>query len=264
MNSKKVIICKPTNFEVDFQVNPKLDKKLKIDKTKVFGEYMGLRNILKELGFEVIEINQEPNMPNMVYVGDWGFLYEDTFFVAKFKKTPRRKESKYAKNLIESMGYKTTTSPDRDYFSGADLFQTEDKYYFGWGKRAAVKSQDHLEKFLDTTLIDFKITDHIYNHLNKCLGPIDDNNVVYYPDAFNMIEHAKVCYHFPNPIAISDEDAKLYATSFIKINEKILVPKGISEELRTSLLGLGLDIIELKVDEYVKGGQGLKSLCLFL
>ena len=26
MNSKKVIICKPTNFEVDFQVNPKLDK----------------------------------------------------------------------------------------------------------------------------------------------------------------------------------------------------------------------------------------------
>jgi N-dimethylarginine dimethylaminohydrolase len=79
-----------------------------------------------------------------------------------------------------------------------------------------------------------------------------------------MIEHAKVCYHFPNPIAISDEDAKLYATSFIRIENNILVPKGISEELRTSLLGLGLNIIEIKVDEFVKGGQGLRSLCLFL
>lgn len=260
----KVIICKPTNFEVDFQVNPKLDRRLKIDKTKVFGEYIALRQTLKDLGLEVIEINQVPNLLSMVYLGDWGFLHGDTFYVAKFKKTPRRKESRYASRLLVKMGYKVTTSPDRDYFSGADLSKTKEKYYFGWGKRTAVKSQDHLEKFLNTTLIDFKITDHIYNHLNKCLGPIDDHNVVYYPDAFNMIEHAKVCYHFPNPIAISDEDAKLYATSFIKIDDKVIVPKGISEELRTSLLGLGLDIIELKVDEYVKGGQGLKSLCLFL
>lgn len=260
----KAIICKPTNFEVDFQVNPKLDKRLKIDKTKVYGEYIVLRQTLKDLGFEVMEINQEPNLPSMVYVGDWGFLHEDIFFVAKFKKTPRRKESKIARKLFESMGYKVTTTPDRDYFSGADLIKSKDKFYFGWGKRSAVKSQDHLEKFLNTTLIDFKITDHIYNHLNKCLCPIDDNNVVYYPEAFNMIEHAKVCYHFPNPIAITDEDAKLYATSFIRVNDKILLPKGISEELRTSILGLGLDIIELKIDEYVKGGQGLKSLCLFL
>lgn len=260
----KVIICRPTYFEIDFAVNPTLDRNLKIDKEKVSNEYESLYSTLDELDFDIIEIEQDPDMPNMVYVGDWGFVHDEVFFLAKFKKTPRRIESKFASRLLQRMGYRIETTPNRDYFSGADLIKTGDNYYFGWGKRTAVKSQAHLEKFLDKTLIDFKVTDHIYNHLNKCLGPVDDKNVVYYPDAFNMIEHAKVCYHFPNPIDISEEDAKLYATSFIRLGDKILMPKGISEDLRTSLLGLGLEIVEVEVNEYVKGGQGLRSLCLFI
>lgn len=260
----KVYICKPTYFKIDFQVNPALDRKSVINKGKLRAEYLGLKKALENLGLEVVELKQRLDMPSMVYLGDWGFLKDDTFFLAKFKPTPRRKESKYAAMLLKDWGYKVATTPGRDYFSAADLFKTKERYYFGWGKRTAVKTQTHLENFLDTTLIDFKITDHFFNHLDKCLGPLDHNNVIYYPDAFNMIEHAKVCYHFTNPIAISDEDARLFATSFIKIDNNILVPDGISTDLETVLLGLGLNIIKVKVDEYIKGGQGLKSLCLFI
>lgn len=258
----KALVVKPEYFTIDYKVNYSLEKGLIIDHNKLFSQYDEFIKVLDKLGLEIIEIKQRENMPSMVYCRDWGFVHEDTFFQAKFKPQPRRRESKLAGEIFSEMGYKVTTPPDRDYFNGADFILSDDKFFFGWGKRSAIKSKDFLEQELGEEVIDFKITDHKYDHLDKCLGPIDDHSVIYYLNVLSMIEQAKVYYYFVNPIPISEKDSLLYATSFIRIDDKILFPLGISDYLKEEIKRLDFDIIEIDISEYLKAGQGMRSLAL--
>lgn len=260
----RALVVKPDYFEIDYKVNYRLEKGLKIDRKKLFKQYDNLLSQLSKFGVSITEIEQQKNMPSMVYCRDWGFVNEDkTFFLAKFKPQPRRRESKFARKIFEGLGYEVITPPDRDYYTFADLYIVEDKYYFGWGKRSAIKSKDFLEKHLKTELIDFKVIDHHYDHLDKCLGPIDNNSVLYYLEALSMIEQARVCYHFQNSIPITEQDASVYATSFIRIEDIILMPVGVSDYLKEEIRRLDVELVEIDVSEYLKAGQGLRSLALF-
>lgn len=258
----KALVVRPDYFEIDYRVNYRLEVGLIIDRKKLFAQYDQLTKTLTKLGVEIIEIRQVETMPSMVYCRDWGFVHDKTFFLAKFKPQPRRKESKFARAAFEVLGFEVLTPPDRDYFNGADFYAIDDKYYFGWGKRSAIKSKDFLEKHLQAEVMDFRIYDHQYDHLDKCIGPVDNNNALYYLEALSMIEQARVCYRFANPFPITEQDAEVYATAFIRIEDKILMPLGISDYLRTELENLDLKVIEIDISEYLKAGQGLRSLAL--
>ncbi len=260
----KALVVRPDYFEIDYKVNYWLPKNITIDRKKLFRQYDNLLKHLQKYKIEIRELKQIPEMPSMVYCRDWGFVDQDrTFFLAKFKPQPRRKESKFARKLFSEMSYKVLTPPDRDYYSVADLIVSEGKYYFGWGKRSAVKSKDFFEKHLKTEIVDFRISDHRFDHLDKCVGPIDSNSSLYYLEALSMIEQARICYHFPNVIPIGEQDAEVYATSFIKLENTLLMPEGISNYLKEEISRLGMEITELDISEYLKGGQGLRSLVLF-
>lgn len=260
----KAVVVRPDYFEIDHKVNQGLKKSFKINRERLFSQYDGFTQLLTNLGVEVIEIKQDINSVSMVFCGDWGFFKDNTFFLAKFKPQPRRKESKLARVFLENMGYKVITPPDRDYFTGADFYTIDGKYYFGCGRRSAIKTKEFLEKNLKDDVIDFKIEDIRHNQLDKCLGPIDGNTALYYLEALFMIEQARVCYHFLNPIPITEQDAKVYATAFIRIENNIIMPVGISDYLKEELKRLDLKIIEVDISEYLKAGQGLRSLALFL
>lgn len=257
----KVLLCKPQFLNITNDINPRANVQ-SVNITKLQSEFEALKEVFTKLGVEVIEIEQREDLPGMIYAGDWGFVKGRQFVESKFKPSARRKESKIISNIFEKMGYQVLSRLGRDYLEGSDLVQIDDHFYFGWGKRSAKKSQDYLEGVFATQLTEFKITHNTYFHLTDCICPLTTSSALYYPQSLTMIEQAKVCFHFSNPIAVETVDAEIYACNSLKIKDKVLVDIRATKSLESKLKGIGLDVIRVDFEEYSKLGTGIRSACL--
>ena len=257
----KGIVVKPTHFKVDTRLAKYLPE-LPIDKKKLYKQYDQFCKTLSNFGIDLIEINQRPELYSMVYCRDWGFVKDNVFYQGRIRNKYRTEEQNMAGKKFFEKGVEGRKTKHKMFIDGSNYIENNGNIYFGWGKRAAIKSLYFLEKHIGEGIIDFKITNEKFNTLDMCVGPLDDTSALYYMEGMNMVEQAKVCYHFSNPIPINEEDAEIYATSFIHLGEKILLSKGVSEYLKTKVRAAGHDFLELDISEYLKGGQGLRSLCL--
>lgn len=257
----KVLLCKPQFLNISLDINPRTNVK-NINLLELQSEYESLKKIFINLGVEIIEIEQKEELPGMIYAGDWGFVKDGKFIESKFKPSARRKESKIISKIFEDMGYHVLSRLGRDYFEGSDLVQMDGNFFFGWGKRSAKKTQDYLEGVFGTQLTEFKITHNKYFHLTDCICPLTSNSALYYPQSLTMIEQAKVCFHFSNPMAVETIDAEIYACNSLKIEDKIIVDDRVTQNLESRLKGIGLEVIRVKFKEYSKLGTGIRSVCL--
>ena len=175
------------------------------------------------------------------------------FIESKFKPSARRKESKIVSKVFEDMGYQVLSRLGRDYFEGSDLVRIDDNFYFGWGKRSAKKTQDYLEGVFATHVTEFKITHNTYFHLTDCICPLTTSSALYYPQSLTMIEQAKVCFHFSNPMAVETVDAEIYACNSLKIEDKILIDNRATKNLESRLRGIGLEVVRIKLSLITPG-----------
>lgn len=258
----KVLLCKPTHFRIDYSINPWMVPGIKIDKSKLLEEYSGLKQTYEALGVEVLEIEQQAEYPDMVYTSDWGFVHGDKFILSKFKNKERKGEQKIAKKFFTGLGYEIVTWTGRDYFEGGDLLARKDKLYFGWGKRSSENTIPKLEELTSKEVVSFRITDPYYYHLDTCVMPLDDNNVIYFPDALTMIEQAKISYHFSNPIPITEEDARNFACNLVLIDDNVIINDTVSKDLEVKLQTLGYKVHRTPSQEYIKGGGSIRCISL--
>lgn len=257
----KVLLCKPQFLNITSDINPRANIQT-INFPELLIEYEALKKVFNKLEVEVIEVEQKKELPGMIYAGDWGFVKGKKFVESKFKPSARRKESKLISKIFEEMGYTVLSRLGRDYLEGSDLVYIDGNFYFGWGKRSAKKSQDYLEGVFNALLTEFKITHNTYFHLTDCICPLTTSSALYYPQSLTMIEQAKVCFHFSNPMAIETVDAEIYACNSLKIEDNIIIDNRVSVNLEGKLKGIGLEVIRVKFDEYSKLGTGIRSVCL--
>lgn len=261
--NKKVLLCPPDHYDIEYEINPWMDVKNKVDKKKAKNEYQQLKETYKELGCEVLELFQEPGLPDMVYAANWGFPKGNVFIRSNFRFPQRRKEAKVAQKFLENLGYKTDLLPDGIYFEGqGDLLTVGDKYFLGWGKRSDPKAIQYLKKYLGENLLDFELRDPYFYHLDMSLAPLDYDTVVINPKSFKKEDLKKIYKSFKNVIETEDRDNKVMACNLVPVDHTLVVGKGISDDLKKDFDKHGFDFLEVPMDEYRKGGGSVKCLTL--
>ncbi len=70
---KKVLLCPPDFYDIEYEINPWMHVENKVDKRKVFEEYKNLKKIYQSLGLEVLGIPPVKGLPDMVYAANIGF-----------------------------------------------------------------------------------------------------------------------------------------------------------------------------------------------
>jgi len=89
----KFLMCPPDYFNIDYSINPWMDKNNKAtdDKTK---QWESLKNKFLELNVDLKFVKPQKGWPDMVYV-DVGVLYKNIFIPSNFKYPERQGERKY-------------------------------------------------------------------------------------------------------------------------------------------------------------------------
>jgi N-dimethylarginine dimethylaminohydrolase len=260
---KKILLCSPTFYDIEYEINPWMHIENKVDKKKVMDEYRQLRAAYKSLGASVLEINPVKGLPDMVYAANLGFPFGNKFALSNFRYPQRKEEAKYAREFFEKKGFEIVNFPDKIYFEGqGDLLTTGGKYFLGWGKRSSREAKDILSKMLKINLIDFELIDPYFYHLDMSLGPLNKETVLMKPESFTKEGIAKIKREFKNVIEVSKEDNKFMACNLVVVNKNVVIGQGISGKLKKSIEEYGFKVVEVPMDEYRKGGGSIKCLTL--
>ncbi|MCL5438998.1 MAG: arginine deiminase-related protein [Patescibacteria group bacterium] len=256
---KKILLCPPDFYDIEYEINPWMNTNNKVDKERVRDEYEQLKEVYLKLGAEVLEIPAEPGLPDMVYAANFGFPKGNTFIKSNFRFLQRRPEADFAAKFLEAKGFMTYSLPQNVFFEGqGDLLKINGKYFFGWGKRSSFSAKKYLAEKLTGEILDFKLNDPYFYHLDMSLGPLDKNTLVINPRSFLKKDLEKLYKNFKNIIETSIDDNKMMACNLVVVGHTVVIGKGISGQLKKDIEKYGFEVREVQMDEYRKGGGSVK------
>jgi N-dimethylarginine dimethylaminohydrolase len=264
MPKKKVLICPPTYYDIRYSINPWMKVGEAIDRDKLQRTYEEIKRIYQNLGVEIHEITPDPELPDMCYSANYGLIKDNIFIPSNFRFPERAREAAIAaKYFQEKFGFEIKKLPENIYFEGqAELLPTDGIYFFGWGKRSSQEAKTYLEELLKKPIIDVHLIDPYYYHLDTCFVALSEDVALVNPKAFSPEDLEKIKSKFQKVVFTNAIDNKIMACNLVKIEKNLIIAKGLSDELKTKLLGLGYTLHEIDMSEYLKGGGSIKCITL--
>ena len=232
-----------------------------VDKFRAFRQWNQLRQLYRSLGLSVHTMKQSEDLPDMVFAANFGFVLNNTFIKSNYKYDERKKEAEYGKRFFKEKGFGIYELPADVVFEGqGDLLKVGNTYFFGWGKRSDQKAKKYLEKVLGTKVIDLELVNPYFYHLDTCFAPLDETTVAINPFSFNADGLKKIHQHFPNVILVGKDDNNVLACNLVVIEKTVITSQGVTKEFKDNLAAYSFSIKEVPMDQFLKGGGGVKCL----
>lgn len=260
---KKFLLCPPTYFNIEYEINPWMHIENKVTPNSVNEEYTLLKQTYLELSVQILEIPPQKGLPDMVYTANLGFAKDNIFIVANFKFPQRQKESIYSEQFFSKLGFEIKKLPPEIPWEGeGDFLKAGNKYFMGHGKRSSLKAKDYLSEILQGQVVPLKLIDPYFYHLDMCFFPLDANTVTINPRSFEPEGVETIRQHFKTVIETSPEDNQTMACNAEIVGNTIVVAESLSQELKDKYGALGYKTKELPMYQYIKGGGSIKCLSL--
>ena len=258
-----ILLCPPKYYQIEYEINPWMDVKNRVDVNRALEQYENLKSIYKKIGLIVEEIEPQKGLPDMVYAANHGFVIDDIFIKSNFRYKERRKEADFAEEYFTKKDFKIKKLPENISFEGqGDLFYRDNKFFCGYGKRSDKEAIPYLEKILGEKVISIAVNDPYYYHLDTCFAPLGNAIAIINPASFAKDDVIKIRKNFKKVIETGREDNKVLCCNLVSAKGVVIIGRGISNELKKELSSSGFEVIEVPTDEFLKGGGSIKCLTL--
>lgn len=164
------------------QLNATVHKLGKYNLDVAFTQFMKLYNLIISNGGLIYLLPSEQELQDLPYTANLGcylpHLKDPTIIISNFKSEPRQGEEKIGIKFLESMRYKTFSSP---YFweGEADLKWVKDNLYIGGhGIRTDIKSYFWMSDRFDMDIVHIKMADERLYHFDCMFFPISDTKAL--------------------------------------------------------------------------------------
>jgi N-dimethylarginine dimethylaminohydrolase len=101
----KILMCPPDHFTIDYEINPWMagqEGSLDIELAK--RQWCELRDSISAYA-DVVEMNPEPDLPDMVFTANAGAVYGNKAVASHFMPHERRPEERYFKSWVREKGF---------------------------------------------------------------------------------------------------------------------------------------------------------------
>lgn len=254
-------MCPPPYFQIEYEINPWMHISQRADKRMAIFQWNSLCDVLKQ--FVNVELIQaSPGLPDMCFSANAGVVLDNKTFVrSNFKFVERIGEQDFYSHWFKTHNYEVKTiNKDLQFEGEGDLLSAGDLFVMGHGFRTCFDSIEALEKCIGKKIVSLELVDPYFYHLDTCFLPLQDNLVVYYPKAFAPHESDKIEDLF-STIKIGYGDAMNFVCNAVVIGKTIIL-HSISKRLKSKLLDLGYNTIEIDLSEFHKAGGSAKCLVL--
>lgn len=265
MTPKKILMCKPEYFEVNYSGNEFMKSNVNnVDKEKAMNEWNNLKNVYEELGFEVNLITPVDGLVDMVFTANQSLPFIDknnnkAVFLSKMKNEQRKNEVKYFKIFYEKLNYNIfELPPEIEYFEsmGDCVIEYGRNILFGgYGFRTQEMTYDIISNYTNFKVVKLKLINPILYHLDTCFSILNSKTAVVAKSAFSSEDLKKIESNFENIIfAEEDENLKFFICNcHCPDGKNVIVQKG-SNKFKEDIKKSGFNLIEVETGEFMKSG----------
>ncbi len=262
------LMCPPEWYGVDYVINPWMAGNVhRSSRDLAFAQWKGIHNVLRGVA-DVRLLHPEPNCPDMVFLSHGALVNHGVAAVSSFTHPQRRAESSHLAKWFEAHGFILWNTPRETAFEGeGDVTFNENGNHL-WaahGVRTCRRAHRHIADAWHTPVTSLHLVDPRFYHLDTCFTPLYGGFLLYYPTAFDNASNAAIEAVYPanKRIAVSEADATHMACCALNIGRTVFTGE-LSSVLAQQLFDAGLDVVQLELSEFIKGGGGAKSLALRL
>jgi len=256
---KRVLLCRPTYFKVDYVINPQMQP-YSVNPEVALKQWEKLVELLKSLGIKVDIIEQEKDVPDMVFAADQGIVKNGAIILANFRYRQRQKERVYYREWFRKHGFKLRALSNVFPFEGGDTQFFNGMLFVGTSFRASVASCEELAQKLEVDVIPLRLVDPYFYHLDMGFLPINNDTAFYYPPAFSESSQNLLKRFVPNLYELSEKAVHAYAANAFVSGKDIIIAAGTSDDYRKDLQKIGMNIHEIDTSEFKKAGGGIHCL----
>ncbi len=262
----RILMCAPQHYEVDYVINPWMEGNIhRSSRDRAQDQWGRLHTILKDHAtVELVE--PQPGWPDMVFTANAGLVLGDAVVLSRFFHPERQGEEPYFQQWFADQGYTVKTLPKSLPFEGAGdalLDRGGEWLWAGYGFRSELDSHPYLAQWLDVEVLSLRLIDRRFYHLDTCLCPLTNGDLLYYPPAFDTYSNHLIERRIPaaKRIPVNEVDAVNFACNAVNIDQTIVLNSA-SDTLKQTLGARGFTVVETPLTEFLKAGGAAKCLTL--
>lgn len=256
-------MCRPSHFEVSYSINPWMHPEKPVDNSLAVSQWEGLRDLYRELGHTVVEIDPLPGLPDMVFAANGATVVDGKVFGARFRHAERTAEGPAYLSWFQQQGYEDILWPEFINEGEGDILTVGRRLLAGTGFRTDPRSHFEAQEFFGLPVTSLKLVNPDYYHLDTAIAVLSDDEVMYYPPAFSEGSRSVLREMFPDAILATDEDAAVFGLNALSDGLHVLLPKA-ATGLQARLRERGFEPIGVDLAELLKAGGSVKCCTLEL
>jgi N-dimethylarginine dimethylaminohydrolase len=262
------LMCPPHLYDVDYVINPWMAGNVHASSlARAAEQWQHLYDALTTIA-DVRLIQPQPGSPDMVFTANAGLERDGTVAISSFFHPERQGEEPHFRAWFREAGYTILDLPRETPFEGEGdaLFSADGTFlWIGYGPRTVLSSHQRFHKVWNTEVISLHLIDPRFYHLDTCFAPLENGDVMYFPEAFDAPSLAKIEAFYPPEarIIVTEADATTFACNAINVDRTIILNK-VSRELSTQLESRGFNVIQITLSEFLKAGGAAKCLVMKL
>jgi N-dimethylarginine dimethylaminohydrolase len=261
--TRDYVMCRPEHFEVSYSINPWMNPEKPTDKALALAQWEDLRALFVELGHQVRVIDAAPGLPDMVFAANGALVVDGKVLVSRFRHPERQAEAGFWADWFRNRGYTQVVQAAFTSEGEGDYVTTGRAVLAGNGFRSDPRSQAEARELFGRPVISLKLIDPRFYHLDTALAALDDDEIVYYPGAFDAESLRVLRSLFPKAVLADEEDALLFGLNLVSDGRNVILPEpatGLAAKLRAH----GFRTHHVDLSELLKAGGSVKCCTLEL
>ncbi len=258
----------PTQFRVDYVINPFMDPAVQPDPARALGQWHELVATLRHLGARVDVVPQRSDAPDMVFAMNLGLGLRrpsgDRHVVLSHMRYPqRRMETPTAEAWFADQGWSTSYVGREGvgaFFEAGDAFAFGDALVVGYGPRTEELALKHLAGDLGVRVRGVRIDHPGMYHLDLAFCPLDSRRAMVCPDALDAASAATLLDLVPEPLVLTEEEAlTTFCANSVVVGNTVVMP-GCPDRVRSQLEAWGFEVVIVDVSEFHLAGGSIRCL----
>lgn len=260
---RRFLMCPPRHFDVTYSINPWMHPGKPTDGALALRQWEGLRDLYRELGHTVHEIDPLEGLPDMVFAANGATVVDGKVFGARFRHVERTAEGPAYLAWFQRQGYEELYWPEHINEGEGDYLVVGRRILAGTGFRTDQRSHFEAQEFFGLPVTTLQLVNPSHYHLDTALSVLSDDEVMYYPAAFSEGSQAVLRELFPDAVLATAEDAAVFGLNALSDGRHVLLPKA-ATGLAAQLSARGFEPIGVELTELLKAGGSVKCCTLEL
>ncbi|MEY2417415.1 MAG: hypothetical protein QOG90_95 [Actinomycetota bacterium] len=260
---RHVLMCRPAFFAVSYEINPWMHAGVPVDRRVATRQWETIVRTYEALGHTVEFVEPVLGLPDMVFAANSGLVVDGRVYAAKFRFAERQGEEAPYAQWFRDHGFDHVVRATEINEGEGDFAVVGDTVFAGYGFRTDIAAHDELRAQMHVPVVSLRLVDPRFYHLDTAMAVLRDDNVAYFPGAFDANSRALLQQRFPDALIVEERDAEAFGCNAMSDGHHVIVSAqatGFIESLRSH----GYDAVPIDTSELRKAGGSVKCCTLEL